>query len=382
MVESTKSPQCADAAASTDQLLNVVDNEPKELVETDQIEVKNEVKPALNVNVNELNQERESKCADAVKPNGESLLDTVQETAKPMNNRQSNQHKESNQKGNLDRNNDAEKRNTSDPKPALKQFLHGSVKEIAPCEIVKSEKCIGSGTFGSCYLAKYRGILVVVKEFRIRENDDENKVKEDVVYEAAVLSRLGDHPSLPLLFGVTTTRQPYRLITQFHGEKDKSLMLCKAIDKLSLKSIDWLKIMRQITEALKHIHTMGFLHNDLKSNNVVLEVRGDRQYNAVIIDFGKARRRGSPKPLKKLTSSQIKCYRKKYPHIAPEIPQGKGLQRADQYWDIVEEEIINGPGATASKSKIGYLLSGPFPNNNSDYGKPNHSKAIEFATAC
>ena len=32
---------------------------------------------------------------------------------------------------------------------------------------------------------------------------------------------------------------------------------------------------------------------------------------------------------------------------------------ADHYWDIVENEIIRGPGPTAAKSKIGYLLSGP-----------------------
>ena len=32
---------------------------------------------------------------------------------------------------------------------------------------------------------------------------------------------------------------------------------------------------------------------------------------------------------------------------------------ADHYWDIVENDIIRGPGPTAAKSKIGYLLSGP-----------------------
>ncbi|XP_028407556.1 uncharacterized protein LOC114530174 [Dendronephthya gigantea] len=35
---------------------------------------------------------------------------------------------------------------------------------------------------------------------------------------------------------------------------------------------------------------------------------------------------------------------------------------ADHYWDIVENKIIRGPGPTAAKSKIGYLLSGPIAN--------------------
>ena len=32
---------------------------------------------------------------------------------------------------------------------------------------------------------------------------------------------------------------------------------------------------------------------------------------------------------------------------------------ADHYWNIVENEVVKGPGPTAAKSKIGYLLSGP-----------------------
>ena len=32
----------------------------------------------------------------------------------------------------------------------------------------------------------------------------------------------------------------------------------------------------------------------------------------------------------------------------------------DQYWNIVEDEVIRGEGPTAVKSKLGYLLSGPY----------------------
>jgi hypothetical protein len=32
---------------------------------------------------------------------------------------------------------------------------------------------------------------------------------------------------------------------------------------------------------------------------------------------------------------------------------------ADHYWDVVEDEIVRGPGSTAARSRIGYLLSGP-----------------------
>ena len=40
------------------------------------------------------------------------------------------------------------------------------------------------------------------------------------------------------------------------------------------------------------------------------------------------------------------------------------LVGADHYWDIVENEVVKGPGPTAAKSKVGYLLSGPLSNSN------------------
>ena len=36
----------------------------------------------------------------------------------------------------------------------------------------------------------------------------------------------------------------------------------------------------------------------------------------------------------------------------------------DHYWNVVEDHIIRGPGPTAAKSKIGYLLSGLVPTTN------------------
>ena len=92
---------------------------------------------------------------------------------------------------------------------------------------------MGAGSFGSCYLAKYRGITVAVKEYHLNRTVDEKILKREVIHEATVLSRLGDHPGLPLLFGVSTVQQPYRLITQYHGE-EKSLTLLKAFEKAPL----------------------------------------------------------------------------------------------------------------------------------------------------
>ena len=148
------------------------------------------------------------------------------------------------------------------------------MKEIAHFEIVKT-MFLGSGTFGSCYLTHYRGMVVTVKKFHQRRSTDEGQVNEDVLCEAAIISRLGDHPGLPLLLGICTQTMPYRLVAQLHGEKKKSLTLWRAIKKVKLDKRCWFAILRAISKTLACIHEMGFLHDDLKSNNVVMERRGE-----------------------------------------------------------------------------------------------------------
>jgi len=48
-----------------------------------------------------------------------------------------------------------------------------------------------------------------------------------------------------------------------------------------------LGFLKDIMEALDHIHISGNLHNDLKSNNVVMKQR-KQEWNPIIFDFGKA----------------------------------------------------------------------------------------------
>lgn len=140
-----------------------------------------------------------------------------------------------------------------------------------------------------------------------------------------MIIHLGDHPGLPLFFGVVTKNQPMQLVTQFHGEKNHSLTLSTAIRKKKMEKSSWLFILRKVIEALHHVHRRGVLHNDLKANNIVLEKRKD-QWNPVVIDFGKARFITDPKPLMTLSESSQELYKKKYPYIAVEIVCGKGRQ--------------------------------------------------------
>ena len=164
-----------------------------------------------------------------------------------------------------------------------------------------------------------------MKEFKPRKSRSQDEIKKDVLREAQMIAHLGDHRGLPLLFGVVTKSLPSQLITQFHGESGSCTTLHKEIRRMKLEKISWNEILKRIITPLNHVHAAGVIHNEIKSNNVVLEKRGE-EWNPVIIDFGKVRLVTNPKPVMELSVSAREEYRRSYPHIAPEIVCGKRLQ--------------------------------------------------------
>ena len=126
--------------------------------------------------------------------------------------------------------------------------------------------------------------MVTVKELQPRSEPSlEGERKREVLHEANMTSHLGNHHGLLLLFGVITKTMPLRLIMQF-----QSVPLKRGLRKLQFDKPSWLTILRGTVEALDHIHKAGVLHNDVKSNNIVLEKR-EQLWNPGIIDFGKVR---------------------------------------------------------------------------------------------
>lgn len=132
-----------------------------------------------------------------------------------------------------------------------------------------------SDSYGSCYLGVYRGIDVVIKDLHVQQVQCESC--EDAECE------------VPLLFGVCTKGAPYRLIMQFHGyEYGSSPTISSALTKKEIPDkITWKRILVKTAEALACVHKVGFLHNDLKPDNVVLDNKIGI-YNPMVIDFGKS----------------------------------------------------------------------------------------------
>lgn len=209
----------------------------------------------------------------------------------------------------------------------IAQSSSSTLKEISSSNLrrVMGSKPIGSGTFGTCFLAKYRDIEVVIKEYKDAASSTTDRGferrRKEATYEARVIQQLGDHPGIPLLLGVVLQQQPVSIVLKFHGSGDNSLTLIKAAKEKNIAKKDWQKIFCEVADALKHIHQCGYIHNDLKSNNVVLETSESiLRPRPVIIDFGKSvlavkAKKPNAKPV---------CMRGNYKnsYIAPELING------------------------------------------------------------
>lgn len=155
------------------------------------------------------------------------------------------------------------------------------------------------------------------------EHDSLERLRQAARHEARVIKQLGDHPGIPWLFGVCTTKMPVSIVMKFHNDGEEGVTIYKAAkDKKVAEAKKWNGIFLETSEALEHIHNCGYAHNDLKSNNVVLEKREDQHLHPVIIDFGNS------VLLKKVKSPvakpvhQRKAYQNSY--IAPELSDGTG----------------------------------------------------------
>ena len=74
--------------------------------------------------------------------------------------------------------------------------------EISPSNWTITTKLLGAGSYGCCYFASYRGMDVVSKNLVVSEvgketrGQAENSVREELVYEACIMKKFGDHPGV------------------------------------------------------------------------------------------------------------------------------------------------------------------------------------------
>ena len=147
-----------------------------------------------------------------------------------------------------------------------------TVNLIDPSElhpINEKELILGQGSYGRCVLKTFTRLKIQVVEKQCLMQNTKEIVKEAQIMQAFT------HKKIPAIIGIQVEREPISLVMEFKGENNTSvtvskLLYCEEANEIlqKLKSSptkkDWLIISHDITDALAHIHSKGFLHCDLK----------------------------------------------------------------------------------------------------------------------
>ena len=169
-----------------------------------------------------------------------------------------------------------------------------------------TDKVLGSGAFGVVKLGKMvqLGIPCAIK-FGKTVN------YYDAFHESAILQRLQESKYFPHLFGVMEKRLVMEFILY---REENGLTVYRARNDNLFDQTQWTNICYDLIRGLIHLHKQGVLHNDIKSNNILLR----QDMTPVYVDFGKATLRKSPE-VYKLNDEQRERYNKHYPYIAYEL---------------------------------------------------------------
>jgi len=176
---------------------------------------------------------------------------------------------------------------------------------------------LSGGGMTELYVARDRNDRRVVVRFPKDGYVRDRKLRANFAKAARILQSL-DHPNIIRLVDFLEIHRTPVMVLQYVESRTVRDLLIK---RDPLLTENGLSLIRQIAAALFHVHHRGFLHLDLKPENLLVEPDG----HVWLIDFDLAiERRSKPVKLKQLPGTRA--------YLAPEaIRERKVDERTDIY---------------------------------------------------
>ncbi|XP_065061077.1 leucine-rich repeat serine/threonine-protein kinase 2-like [Rhopilema esculentum] len=154
--------------------------------------------------------------------------------------------------------------------------------------ITVEENLLGFGTFAKVYSGKQGCRSVAIKVYKTVK--DIPSLALEVLYEmrreACMLTRCRECPFVIPFYG--GLRYPNCMLVTELANKGSLRMVLKA-PQLQIPRIVVYRMAQQIICALAYLHSLGIIHRDLKSDNVlVFSLESDIRVNVKLADFGSA----------------------------------------------------------------------------------------------
>lgn len=103
---------------------------------------------------------------------------------------------------------------------------------------------------------------------------------------------LPSHPCLPVLIGMCSDSKPYLLVTKFYGVVTKGVFMSVSglLNSANVDIVIWTSIVLDIAEGLCHMHLNGFIHGEIKAENIILHRKLKKSFQPVFLNLHKGRR--------------------------------------------------------------------------------------------
>ena len=217
---------------------------------------------------------------------------------------------------------------------------------------------LGKGTFGEVYLTRKDGSNNLYATKRMdRTMVDNPRYKKYFNNEISILKILSNNNNIIHLEKKKETVHNYYLIMEYcnGGSLQQCLRRYKETYHQPFTEEIVQHLMRQIVGAVKHIHSNGIIHRDLKLDNILVNFQNRKDYDDVnllkaqikIIDFGFASSKDDPEWNKTAIGSPLNMD----PLILRKFNSGRA-ETKDSYYD--EKADIWSLGALCYQMLIGH----------------------------
>ena len=217
---------------------------------------------------------------------------------------------------------------------------------------------LGKGTFGEVYLTRKDGSNNLYATKRMdRTMVDNPRYKKYFNNEISILKILSNNNNIIHLEKKKETVHNYYLIMEYcnGGSLQQCLRRYKESYHQPFSEEIVQHLMRQIVGAVKHIHSNGIIHRDLKLDNILVNFQNRKDYDDVnllkaqikIIDFGFASSKDDPEWNKTAIGSPLNMD----PLILKKFNSGRA-ETKDSYYD--EKADIWSLGALCYQMLIGH----------------------------
>jgi len=203
--------------------------------------------------------------------------------------------------------------------------------------IYETERQLGKGSFGTCYMVRHKTQTDTKNERRVRvckiiskaqaraANTPEAKVRE----EFAVLKQL-DHPHVLRIFEDFEDEENFYVVMEpcRGGDLQEYIKTLEPMDAWTYER--WVgKVLQHTLSAIAYCHAKAVIHKDLKPENVMLSTAKHtplQDMHVVVVDFGLSEMFSSPTDRSSIISGTP-------PYMAPEVWQGNFSKSCD-IWSV------------------------------------------------